>query len=91
MKINIINATNIANTVYHNVKSTKNNYINCKYLNVVFEFYNLNITDDILIEDHIVTGEISANFMMFNGTDIYFNNHKVTFNNFIFENKKNRC
>ena len=85
---NIINATNIANTVYHNVKSTKNNYINCKYLNVVFEFYNLNINDDILIEDHIVTEEISANFMMFNGTDIYFNNHKVTFNNFIFETKK---
>lgn len=85
---NIINANTIANTIYHNVKHTKNNYIKCTYLNVVFEFYNLNITDDILIEDIITAEEISANFMMFNGTNIYFNNHSVTFDNFTIDVSK---
>ena len=85
---NKITALEIYKNVYHNVKHTKNNYIECQYLNVVFEFYNLNITDDILIEDNIITEEISANFMMFNGNDIYFNNHSVTFKNFNFQTSK---
>ena len=50
-----------------------------KYMADVYEFYNLNITDDINISDNIKTNSISANFMMFNGNSVNFNNHKITF------------
>lgn len=81
---NIINVNSVTKCVYHNVKETKNNILNADYVNVVYEFYNLNISDDIIIEDKINCNSIGANFMMFNGNSITFNNHLITFKNFIF-------
>lgn len=72
-------ANTISKAIYHNVKETKNNTITCEKLTIVYEFYNLNITDDINISDNIKTNSISANFMMFNGNSVNFNNHKITF------------
>lgn len=76
---NVIVANTISKAIYHNVKETKNNTITCEKLTIVYEFYNLNITDDINISDNIKTNSISANFMMFNGNSVNFNNHKITF------------
>ena len=81
---NVIVANTISKAIYHNVKETKNNTITCEKLTIVYEFYNLNITDDINISDNIKTNSISANFMMFNGNSVNFNNHKITFKNFVF-------
>ena len=68
--------------VYHNVKNTKNNTINCKYLTVVYEFYNVSVLYDVEVSDKIIANTISSNFMMFNGGNINFNNHTITFLNF---------
>lgn len=83
---NEINVLTINKCVYHNVKDVYGNKINAKYINVVFEFYNLNIDYDILIKkDVVLTESVGANFMMFNGDSIYFNDHKVQFEDFIFD------
>ncbi len=85
---NVINVKEVTKCVYHNIKNVNNNVINASYINVVYEFYNLNILDDILINnDKINTNEIAANMLMFNG-NISFNNHKLVFNNFILDVKK---
>lgn len=82
-KNNIFIIDTISGCVYHNIKEIKNNKITVKKLNVVFELYNLNLTNDIMItEDELNISSTGANFMMFNGNDIRFNNHKITFKNF---------
>lgn len=73
----------ISSCVYHNVKETSGNKINAEYINVVFEFYNLNIQNNIKINDEINALTMPANFMMFNGDNIYFNNHSVKFIDFV--------
>ena len=77
----------ISKAVYHNVKETKNNNIKCNKIGVVFEFYNLNITDDIVVSDTIYAESIGSYMMMFNGEAIYANGHSVTFKDFIFDVK----
>ncbi len=70
----------ISGCIYHNIKEVKNNKITVKKLNVVYELYNLNLKNDIMIiEDEINVSSTGANFMMFNGNDIRFNNHTITF------------
>lgn len=85
---NEITLDKISKAVYHNVKETKGNNINCKEIGVVFEFYNLNITDDIVVSDTIYADSIGSYMMMFNGNAIYANGHSVTFKDFIFDVKK---
>lgn len=85
---NTINVDKITKAVYHNVKETKNNIVNCNTIGVVFEFYNLNITDDIVVSDNITANSIGSYMMMFNGDAIYSNGHSVTFKDFIFDVSK---
>lgn len=83
---NVFNVDNIGGCVYRDIKNVKNNRINAQFINVVFEFFDLNIQNDIVIyADHITTNSIGSNFMMFNGNAINFNNHSLTFHNFVFE------
>ena len=70
------------------LKKTKNNIVNCNTIGVVFEFYNLNITDDIVVSDNITANSIGSYMMMFNGDAIYSNGHSVTFKDFIFDVSK---
>lgn len=80
---NIINFTRIENCVYRNIGTVKRNKIDSQSVNVVYEFYNLNVGSDIVIEDDCVTTDsIDCNFMMFNGTEIRFNGHSVSFSGF---------
>lgn len=73
----------ISGCIYHNIKETKNNKITIKKLNVVYELYNLNFKNDIMIiGDEIKASATGANFMMFNGDSIHFNNHNITFKDF---------
>lgn len=80
---NDINFERIEECVYRNIKLVKNNNINTDFVSVVYEFYNLNISNDIVVDsDNISANTMSCNFMMFNGDEISFNNHSVTFKNF---------
>lgn len=82
---NIFNFEKISGCIYRNIKEVRNNKVNVNSLNVVYEFYELNIESDILIDSDIISAKsIGASFMMFNGTNIKFNGHSVTFKNFIF-------
>lgn len=82
-KYNNINFDRIEECVYRNIKKVNNNTINTQFVNVVYEFFNLNITDNIIINSDIINvNTMACNFMMFNGSSINFNNHTVTFNNF---------
>lgn len=82
---NVFNIDKISDCIYRDIKHTKNNTFNVGSLNVVYEFYDLNIQNDILIlGDKIKTESIGSNLMMFNGSNIRFNNHTVTFSNFSF-------
>lgn len=86
---NTIQFNSISECVYRCLKQSINNIITTNSINVVYEFYNLNISNNIeILGDQIETEEISRNFMMFNGTNIYFNNHTLTFKNFIFNTKR---
>lgn len=86
---NTIQFNSISECVYRSLKQSINNIITTNSINVVYEFYNLNISNNIeILGDKIETEEISRNFMMFNGTNIYFNNHTLTFKNFIFNTKR---
>lgn len=70
-------------------KNIKNNIINSKFINVIYELYNLFVTNDILIENDIINVDtLAANFMMFNGENIIFNNYNVTFKNFTLNAKQ---
>lgn len=82
---NEISFDKISKACYHNVKETKGNNITCKEIGVVFEFYNLNITDDIILSDKIKAETIGSYMMLFNGDAIYSNGHIVTFRNFTFD------
>lgn len=82
---NVFNFAQISGCVYRDILIVINNTINVDQLNVVYEFFDLNLKNDVLIDsDTINANSIGANLMMFNGSQIYFNNHTVTFNNFKF-------
>lgn len=81
-KNNNIEFTTIAKCVYHNIRKTDNNTIRVSYINVIYEFYNLNLSSNILIDsDNIIVNEMGANMLMFNG-NISFNGYSVTFKDF---------
>ena len=84
---NVINMNEVSKCVYHDIRNTSNNIVNAEYINVIYEFYNINALEDILIyNDKINVNELGANMLMFNGS-ISFNNHSLTFNNFILDVK----
>lgn len=83
---NVFNIKKITSCIYRDIKKVKNNIINVEELNIVYEFYNLSLTSSVLIDSDQVTSKIiGCNFMMFNGSQIKFNDREVTFYNFKFE------
>lgn len=84
-KNNTFNFDIITGCVYRDIAKVQNNIINVNNLNVVYEFYDLDIKTDIVIESDVINAtNIGANLMMFNGSNIRFNGHSVTFKNFKF-------
>lgn len=81
---NRIEFDQIKKCVYHDLKMTKDNVIECMMLTVLYEFYNLSLTQDVEIRDNVHAKRINAHLFMFNGSAIYFNGHSVTFSHFRF-------
>lgn len=84
-KDNVFNIKKINGCIYRDVKKVISNVINVDELNAVYEFYNLSLTSSVLIDsDQINSKIIASNFMIFNGTQIKFNDRAITFSNFKF-------